>query len=222
MSHINETASDIDYEYPDDENLDAEWDPEPELDKPPRDPEPEATTQHQEQYEAILVVVNLMNEHGLRLDTLVHALCYGNPLCTAESGSKQKPLKTARNELMKSPLLPKILNNLHTPPCYMGRHPQAASKALNQWAWNHTIRLSQAELDRLAANEHTDELHAKDPMERLTDFENLRLSNLTEKMTKFTPNLVRFLTAVGETKPQACNRHRTNPDTLFNDIEPSF
>ncbi|KAG8749205.1 hypothetical protein FRC11_011532, partial [Ceratobasidium sp. 423] len=35
MSHIDETVSDIDYEYPDDENIDAEWDPEPELDEPP-------------------------------------------------------------------------------------------------------------------------------------------------------------------------------------------
>ncbi|KAG8729377.1 hypothetical protein FRC11_008900 [Ceratobasidium sp. 423] len=110
MSHIDETASDIDCEYPDDENLDAEWDPEPKLDEPPRDPKPEATTQHQEQYEAVSAVVKLMNEHGLR-------------------------------------------------------RPQAASKALDQWTWNHTVRLSRAELDRLAANEHADESYAEDPME---------------------------------------------------------
>ncbi|KAG8755460.1 hypothetical protein FRC11_006018 [Ceratobasidium sp. 423] len=74
MSHIDEMASGIDYEYPDDENLDAEWDPEPELDEPPRDPEPEATTQHREQYEAVSAVVKMMNEHGLRYPWSTKAL----------------------------------------------------------------------------------------------------------------------------------------------------
>ncbi|CUA68570.1 Callose synthase 2 [Rhizoctonia solani] len=224
MSDIDETTSDIDYEYTDDDITDIDWDLEPESDEPPHNPEPEATTHHREEYEAVLAVVDCMNQHGLKLDTFVYALCYGNPLCTAESDAKdaKRPLKNARRELMKSPLLPKILNNLHTPPHYTGTRPKAASEALDRWAWSHVVRLSRAELDQLAASERKEELEAESETERLTDFEGLRFSNLVEKTTQFTPNLVRFLTAVGETKPNARNRRREDPDMSLGSVQPSF
>ncbi|CEL60178.1 hypothetical protein RSOLAG1IB_09416 [Rhizoctonia solani AG-1 IB] len=153
MSDINDSASDIDYDYSSNDNLDVDWDLESEMDEPPKDPEPTATTKHQKEYEAALAIVNCMNQNGLSLDELVYALCYGNPLCTTESEAKdaKRPLKTARRELMKSPLLPKIPDNLHTPPNYSGARPQAATKTLDRWAWNHTVRLSRAEIDRLAS-----------------------------------------------------------------------
>ncbi|EUC55257.1 hypothetical protein RSOL_105110, partial [Rhizoctonia solani AG-3 Rhs1AP] len=224
MSDIDENAFDIDYDYPENDITDIDWDLEPESDEPPRDPEPEATTQHQKEYEAVLTVVDCINQCGLKLDDFVYALCYGNPLCTAESDAKdaKRPLKNARRELMKSPLLPKILNNLHTPPRYTGARPQAASKALDRWAWNHAVRLSRAELDQLAANERKEESTAENETERLTDFEGLRFTNLNDKTTQYTPNLVRFLTAVGETKPKARNRRREDPDMVLDNIQPSF
>ncbi|EUC64909.1 hypothetical protein RSOL_494340, partial [Rhizoctonia solani AG-3 Rhs1AP] len=115
MSDIDENAFDIDYDYPENDITDIDWDLEPESDEPPRDPEPEATTQHQKEYEAVLTVVDCINQCGLKLDDFVYALCYGNPLCTAESDAKdaKRPLKNARRELMKSPSF-QILNNLHT------------------------------------------------------------------------------------------------------------
>jgi hypothetical protein len=224
MSDIEENASDIDYDYLGNDLSDAEWDLEPEPDEPPQGPRPEATAQQQQEYEAVLAVVECMDRNGIKLDTLLYAWCYGNPLCAAESKAKdaKQPLKSAWRELMQSPLLPIILNNLHTPPHYTGAHPKAASMVLDQWAWNHTVRLSHAELDKLAANERKEELEAENETERLTDFEGLRFTNLMEKITRFTPNLARFLTVLGETKPKARNRRKESSDAILDGIQPSF
>ncbi|GAB1526591.1 hypothetical protein RhiTH_009759 [Rhizoctonia solani] len=123
---------------------------------------------------------------------------------------------------MKSPLLPKILDKLHTPPKYTGARPKAASKALDEWAWNHTVRLSRVELDKCAAQERKEELSTENETGHLTDFENLRYTNLMDKTNDFTPNLVRFLRAVGETKPKARNRRKENPGSTLEGIQPSF
>ncbi|CAE6413049.1 unnamed protein product [Rhizoctonia solani] len=123
---------------------------------------------------------------------------------------------------MKSPLLPKILDKLHTPPKYTGARPKAASKTLDEWAWNHTVRLSRVELDKCAAQERKEELSTENETGHLTDFENLRYTNLMDKTNDFTPNLVRFLRAVGETKPKARNRRKENPGSTLEGIQPSF
>ena len=138
MADIDWSNNESDFEYLEADFVELEWDPEPEPDVLPQASQPRASDMHKQERNAIEEVVECMNHNGLRLDMLVHALCYGNPLCSSDNGK----LKAARNQLMKSPKLSTILNNLHTPPSYTGSHPEATSMTLNEWAWNHVMKLA--------------------------------------------------------------------------------
>jgi hypothetical protein len=76
MSGIDENASDIDCNFLDDDLSNAEWDIEPEPDEPPLGPRPEATAQKQRKDEAVLAIAKCMDRNGLKLGTLLYALCY--------------------------------------------------------------------------------------------------------------------------------------------------
>lgn len=156
-----------------------------------------------------------MNQNGLRLDKFVLALCYGNSLCSSDNSA----LKEARRQLMKSPALPTILNNLHTPPSYTGARPEAASKTLDNWVWNHTTKLVCTELDKFAADAQEEYDNVGDENENLTNFNNMNIESLQHKATTFTPCLMHFLTAVGETKNHARTRQKEDPGGA---LQPSF
>ncbi|KDN44988.1 hypothetical protein RSAG8_05161, partial [Rhizoctonia solani AG-8 WAC10335] len=150
MADFDNSGYESDFDYHEDDFLEPEWDPEPEPDVLPRVQisQPQASNEQEKEYTAVKRVVECMNQNGLRLDKLVLALCYGNSHCSSDNSA----LKEARLQLMKSPVLPTILNNLHTPPSYNGARPEATSKVLDNWAWNHTTKLARTELDKFAAD----------------------------------------------------------------------
>ncbi|KDN39293.1 hypothetical protein RSAG8_08928, partial [Rhizoctonia solani AG-8 WAC10335] len=128
-------------------------------------------------------------------------------------------VREARRQLMKSAALSTILNNLHTPPSYAGARPEAASKTLDNWAWNHTTKLARTELDKFAADAREEYDNVGDENENLTNFDNMNIEVLQHKAAKFTPHLMHFLTAVGETKNHARTRRKEDPGGA---LQPSF
>ncbi|CAE7104953.1 unnamed protein product [Rhizoctonia solani] len=206
---------DSDFEYPEEDFVEPEWDPEPEPDILPRIPPSQPSDAQKREHAAIEEVVECMNRNGIRFDTLVYALCYGNPLCSSDNGK----LKVARNQLMKSSKLPTILDHLHTPPSYTGARPEAASKTLDEWSWKHVTKLSRIELDHFAVDARKEFEKCDDEIEDLTNFDNLNFDALKSKALLFTPNLLQFLTNIGETKTHARNRRRENSEA---GLEPSF
>ncbi|KAG8786413.1 hypothetical protein FRC12_016621 [Ceratobasidium sp. 428] len=88
-------------------------------------------------------------------------------------------------------------------PC---NRPQAATATINRWAWRHVTQLSRAELDSLALDAKLNDPGSD--LDNIPDVENIKFEALSDQTTRLTPNLVRFLTLVGETKPRARARRR--------------
>ncbi|EUC60284.1 hypothetical protein RSOL_335380, partial [Rhizoctonia solani AG-3 Rhs1AP] len=98
MSESDSSEYDSDLEYPEEDFAEPEWDPKPEPGVLPGVPPSQTSDVHRQEYAVIEKVMECINKNGIRLDTLVYALCYENPLCSSDNGK----LKAARNQLMKS------------------------------------------------------------------------------------------------------------------------
>ncbi|KAG8786415.1 hypothetical protein FRC12_016623 [Ceratobasidium sp. 428] len=97
------------YDYPNDE-VPAEWDTEPEPNIVPNPDVQGAATNEIAEYEAVKAVVACIDQRGLKLDTFLDALLWGNGKCVSDLG-----LRDTRRELTRSSRLPAILDHLHTP-----------------------------------------------------------------------------------------------------------
>ncbi|KAF8669454.1 hypothetical protein RHS04_08862, partial [Rhizoctonia solani] len=213
--HLSLCRAQSDFDYTEEDFAEPEWDPKPKPDVLPRVPASQALDTHRQEHAAIEEVVECMSRNLIRLDTLVFAICYGNPLCSLDNGK----LKAERNQLMKSSKLPTILDHLHTPPSYTGSRPEAALKTLDEWAWKHVAKLSRVELDQFATDSRKESEKCNNEVEDLTNLENLSFEAIRGKASAFTPRPLQFLTNISETKNHARTRIRENPNSV---LEPSF
>ncbi|KAG8770018.1 hypothetical protein FRC12_004567 [Ceratobasidium sp. 428] len=85
-------------------------------------------------FQTILDICMCLWHHVMKIDAFLLGLCYRN-----ERSVTDTTMKKYRGQLMGSHLLPRILNNLHTPPNYTGSCPKAAQAKLENWAWEHVI-----------------------------------------------------------------------------------
>ncbi|KAG8694290.1 hypothetical protein FRC08_008582 [Ceratobasidium sp. 394] len=199
-----------DVDYPE-EDIPADWDLEPEPELLPNPDVPRVPTNEEAEYGAVKAVIQCLRSHGLKLDEFLDALCWGNPQCVGDL-----EMREVRHQLVRSPRLPSILDQLHTPINYTGKRPQAAAAVLNQWAWRHAMQLARAELDCLTLDAQTD--NAESDLANIPDVESIKFKALSGKATHLTPNLVRFLTLIGESKSQARARRHSGAE----DVVPSF
>ncbi|KAG9078133.1 hypothetical protein FS749_009914 [Ceratobasidium sp. UAMH 11750] len=90
-----------------------------------------------------LKVLDLIKTLGLRLDTFLDHVCYGNEHC-----QKPQRFKDARRHLRTSPHLTGILDRLHSPPRRpsKGKRAPGAAEPLEHWATLATGRIFRREL----------------------------------------------------------------------------
>ncbi|KAF8597051.1 hypothetical protein BDV93DRAFT_569883 [Ceratobasidium sp. AG-I] len=84
-----------------------------------------------------------MHKLGFTLASLLDHICYGNEL-----GRSASALKKARRDLRRSPLLPRILDHLHTTPRtqHKGKNALGAVEPLETWALTTSTRIFRKEL----------------------------------------------------------------------------
>ncbi|QRV78885.1 callose synthase 2 [Ceratobasidium sp. AG-Ba] len=193
-----------------------EWDLELEPEILP-EPELEETLSGSEEvteHASVREVVLLMKKLGLRLDTFLLSLFYGNRLCIGDP-----ILRGARGQVTQSKLLHAILNNIHTPSKYTGSRPQGASESMYRWAWRHVSKLARRELNQLA--EHARINRLDDDTNSFPDLEYIKFNSLKERVMSFTPQLAKFLTLAAETKPHGRTR-RKQGEAGYEIVENSF
>lgn len=192
--------------------IDEDWDLEPEDLPNPASHNTSASEGNAEaQYQSIRKVCECLRDQKLDLGVFLHGLCYGNDKSVGDT-----LIKECRRQLMSSPLLSEILDNLHTPPRYSGARPKAASATLDRWAWKHIIRQARGEIHELAKDARQNDTGTYGAL----DLDDLNIEDLKSRAIKHTPRLLRFLTLVGETKARA--RSRTAGIDIDGNIEPSF
>ncbi|KAG8696910.1 hypothetical protein FRC08_006849 [Ceratobasidium sp. 394] len=207
---------DIDYDRLSDASGDfvaEDWDLESEAEAEPYPNEPVPNDDAAEAlHRSILTVVRCLEDQNLRLDEFLVGLCYGNKPSIEHSATKR-----CRNQLMSSPRLPTILDNLHTPSHYTGALPKAARSTLDRWAWRLVVRQARKELNAFARNARQRDPGVYDSV----DLENMGIDALTAQAHTHAPQLTRFLTLVGETKADADSRMDSDPDGVL-EVDPSF
>ncbi|KAG8712666.1 hypothetical protein FRC08_014244 [Ceratobasidium sp. 394] len=202
------------YDYIDNNNLDAEWDLEPEPKLLPNPAESQAPTDDDAEFEAVLMVVRCLNENSLKIDQFLDVLCWGNKKCVGNL-----VLKEAQRQLVQSKRLPSILNHMHTPINYTGKCPKAAAATLNHWAWRHVTQLACHKLNEMAKDTHIN--RADDNTLNFPDHDYIKFNVLKDRTRLLTPGLVRFLTLTSQTKPRV--RAQLNQEDLdFLEVDPPF
>lgn len=154
-----------------------------------------------------LEVVEKIYSLGMRLDTFLDALCYGNTLCRPPH-----QLKTARRHLQTSDLLPGILDRLHAVPRTesKGKQAEGAAELLERWALATTARIYRQELLDFANEMKCDveEIVNEEMLESLT------FQSILDQALEHAPRLFGMLTSICQEKRQTGPK-RTEKDPTF-------